>query len=78
MMNLEEILGTRRTVRRFTNVSVSEDNINKLLWAAQGITSPKGKRTAPSAGGLYPVSIYTVITVEEKIKIAEASRQLWI
>jgi SagB-type dehydrogenase family enzyme len=49
-----------------------------LLWAAEGITSPKGKRTAPSAGGLYPVSIYTVITVEEKIKIAGASRQRWI
>jgi SagB-type dehydrogenase family enzyme len=35
--------------------------VSQLLWAAQGITDPRGFRTAPSAGGLYPLEIYLVV-----------------
>jgi SagB-type dehydrogenase family enzyme len=34
--------------------------LGQLLWAAQGITSPAGQRTAPSAGALYPLEVYAV------------------
>lgn len=30
----------------------------QLLWAAQGVTSRQGFRTAPSAGALYPLEIF--------------------
>ena len=35
--------------------------VSQLLWAAQGITDPGGKRTAPSAGALYPLETYLVV-----------------
>jgi SagB-type dehydrogenase family enzyme len=36
------------------------DELGQLLWAAQGLTSSAGQRTAPSAGGLYPLELYGV------------------
>lgn len=32
--------------------------VSQLLWATQGITDPEGKRTAPSAGALYPLEVF--------------------
>jgi SagB-type dehydrogenase family enzyme len=40
-------------------LSLSE--ISQLLWAGQGITDPRGFRTAPSAGALYPLELYIVL-----------------
>jgi SagB-type dehydrogenase family enzyme len=34
--------------------------VAQLLWAAQGITDSEGRRTAPSAGALYPLEVYLV------------------
>ena len=34
--------------------------VSQLLWATQGITDPEGKRTAPSAGALYPLEVFLV------------------
>jgi SagB-type dehydrogenase family enzyme len=33
-------------------------SVGQLLWAAQGVTSSTGERTAPSAGALYPLEIF--------------------
>ena len=62
-MSLEEALAARRSVRRFESTVLSARQIGHLLWAAQGVTSRDGLRTAPSAGALHPLEAY-VVTAE--------------
>lgn len=62
-LSLEETLLKRRSVRSFKNEAASIDDLSQLLWAAQGITSAEGPRTAPSAGALYPIEIYAVVSL---------------
>lgn len=57
---LEAAIHERRSVREFSKQSLSLDDIAQLLWAAQGVTSRDGGRTAPSAGALYPLELYLV------------------
>ena len=57
-VSLETALATRRSVRSFADVALSWEEIGQLLWAAQGITSEWGARSAPSAGALYPLEVY--------------------
>jgi len=59
-VSLEEALLQRRSVREYTGEPLTLEEISQLLWAAQGITDPRGFRTAPSAGGLYPLEVYLV------------------
>ncbi len=57
---LERLLQQRRTLRAYTAAPLGMDQAAQLLWAAQGITRMDGRRTAPSAGGLYPLQVYLV------------------
>jgi len=57
LMSLEEALAARRSVREFRREPLTDRELSQLLWAAQGITSPDGKRAAPSAGALYPLEV---------------------
>jgi SagB-type dehydrogenase family enzyme len=59
-VSLEKSLLERRSVRNYTGEPLTLEEVSQLLWAAQGITDPAGFRTAPSAGGLYPLELYTV------------------
>lgn len=59
-LSLEETLAIRRSVRQYTSQPLTDVEISQLLWAAQGITREGRGRTAPSAGGLYPLEIYLV------------------
>jgi SagB-type dehydrogenase family enzyme len=59
-ISLEEALARRRSVRDFISEPLSDGEIGQLLWAAQGITAEGGRRTAPSAGALYPLELYAV------------------
>lgn len=61
--SLEELLARRRSVREFDAQPLTATELGQLLWAAQGITNPRGFRTAPSAGALYPLEVY-VATAE--------------
>ena len=59
--SVERALRERRSVRDFSAASISLAELSQLLWVAQGITHRRGFRTAPSAGGLYPLEIYVVV-----------------
>ena len=59
-ISLEETLVRRRSVREYTGEALTLEDVSQLLWAAQGITSERGGRTAPSAGALYPLEVYVV------------------
>lgn len=61
--SLEEALAERRSVREFDDRPLTTAELGQLLWAAQGITRENGRRTAPSAGALYPLEVY-VATAE--------------
>jgi len=60
-MSLEEAIANRRSVREFTDEPLSREEISQLLWAAQGFTDPRGLRSAPSAGALYPLELYVAV-----------------
>ena len=59
-MPLAEALATRRSIRQFAPTPLTPPQLGQLCWAAQGITDAQGKRTAPSAGALYPVELFLV------------------
>lgn len=58
---VEQAIDQRRTVRSYMPKMLTLDQLAQLLWSAQGITGNEGvKRTAPSAGALYPMDVYVV------------------
>jgi len=64
-MSIEEALLKRRSAREYRDEPLNLQEISQLLWAAQGITDPQtGKRTAPSAGALYPLKVYIMGQIE--------------
>ena len=59
-ISLEQLLRQRRSVREYRDTALRLADISQLLWSAQGLTHPRGYRTAPSAGALYPLELYIV------------------
>jgi len=59
-VSVEKALATRRSVRDYSFQPLTMQEVAQLLWAAQGITDSEGRRTAPSAGALYPLEVYLV------------------
>lgn len=60
-VSVEEALLNRRSVRSYKDEALSVTELSQLLWAAQGITSDWGGRTAPSAGAKYPLEVFAVV-----------------
>ena len=60
-MSVEEALQNRRSTRKFANRSLELAQISQLLWAADGINNPQGKKTAPAARAAYAVDLYLVV-----------------
>jgi SagB-type dehydrogenase family enzyme len=57
---LEEVLVKRRSNRSFLDRPVEWAAVGQILWAGQGIRDRSGGRTAPSAGGRYPLDLYII------------------
>ncbi len=60
-MSVEEAIQTRRSKRVYSEEPVTLSELSQILWSAQGVTDDKGHRTAPSARGVYPYSLYVVV-----------------
>jgi len=60
-ISVEKALLERRSIRSYKDEPLTLSEVSQLLWAAQGITNPRGFRTAPSAGATYPLEVYAVI-----------------
>ena len=63
-ITVEEALKARRTHRSFKARSLTLKQLSQILWGAYGVTATVSGyylKTAPSAGGLYPIDIYTVV-----------------
>ena len=60
-ISVEAALANRRSQRDFHDKAITAEQLSQILWSAYGVTSPRGLRTAPSAGALYPLEIYAVV-----------------
>lgn len=58
--SLQAALAQRRSVRSYGPQALTLAAVSELLWAAQGVSSDRGWRTAPSAGATYPLELYLV------------------
>lgn len=59
-LTVEQALRTRRSVRSYSPKPITVKDLGQLLWAAQGVTTADGRRTAPSAGALYPLEVTAI------------------
>jgi SagB-type dehydrogenase family enzyme len=67
---LFSLLAKRRSLRKYENRPLLLQELSQLLWAANGVTRKQGRyllRTAPSAGALYPVETYVLVTRVESL-----------
>lgn len=58
---LESTLQARRSHRKFAPDALELRELGQILWAAQGCTTNKCWRTAPSAGGTFPLEVFAVV-----------------
>ena len=60
-MSLRESLQNRHTVRRFADTPLTMQLLSDILWSANGVNRPNGKRTAPSALDKREILIYVAL-----------------
>lgn len=61
---LLDAMSRRGSVRDLSPDPLTDGELAALLWSAQGVSTPSGARTVPSAGALYPLEMY-VVTADE-------------
>lgn len=76
-VSLAQAIEQRRSVRQFSKEPLSPEQISQLFWAAQGISEKtEGLRTAPSAGALYPLTLY--LADEQGVWMYHAEKESFI
>jgi SagB-type dehydrogenase family enzyme len=71
-MPLMQALKERKSTREFSSKKLPLQTLSNLLWAANGISRPDGRRTAPSARNKQEIDIYVVM--EEGTYIYDANQ----
>ncbi|MDI9594093.1 MAG: SagB/ThcOx family dehydrogenase [Atribacterota bacterium] len=64
-MSFNEALLKRKSIREYSLEPIQLDQLSYILWAANGIRNREANqefRTAPSAGALYPIETYLVVS----------------
>lgn len=56
-----KVLNDRQSIREYSTKEIDLQDLSDLLWAANGINRPDGKRTAPSAKNVQDVDVYVVM-----------------
>jgi len=59
-----DVMALRRSERDYGDEPLTLAELARLLWAAAGVTAEQAGfafRTAPSAGGLYPIETYAIV-----------------
>jgi SagB-type dehydrogenase family enzyme len=70
-LNTEEAIRTRRSVRDYSGLSMTLEELSRLLHLTAGITAERwghALRAAPSAGALYPIEVYPVVHQVENLE----------
>lgn len=57
-LTVKEAIKRRHSTREFFSKPLSLSTMSEVFWAAYGVNRSDGKRTVPSAIGVYPLEIY--------------------
>jgi Nitroreductase len=58
--SIMEAIAERKSVRSFDSKDLSPQQLSDLLWAANGVSRPDGKLTAPSAMNKQDITLYAL------------------
>ena len=59
-LSVMQALSQRKSSRNFVDKSLTTAQLSKILWAADGVNRPNGKRVNPAALSTYCVEVYAV------------------
>lgn len=66
--SIKKIMEKRKSHRKFSEKSLTLEELSFLLWATQSVKENKNKRTVPSAGARHPFETYLYIERVEGLK----------
>ena len=55
------VLNERRSLRKFTDEALSQQELSTLLWAGFGVSGSKDRRTAPTAVNRREFTLYAIL-----------------